>query len=198
MPVFFPAAVSGFSALHSGVSRSVYASATFTATEEENADYSPVKREVEFDGGVASLRELSETSPVFTSKSSAKQAYEISADLINPEASSEEGVEAIQEVDDGVDYVTVDESAFEDVDSPDFDEWTKVFAEQVKQDDEPTEERFSDYFENVSVEGASADDEEYSDDEEEEEDAEDEYEEEETDEYYDDEDEEEGEADEEE
>ena len=170
------------------------ASPTFTTTEEENVGYAPVGRDVEFDGGVASLRELSETSPVFTSKSSAKHAYEISADLINPESNPDESVDAVQEVDDGVDYVAVDESTFEDVDSPDFDEWTKVFAEQVKPDDEPTEDRFSDYFEDVSVEDESDEDEEYSDDDEEEVDDEydeDEYEEEETDEYYDDEDEEE-------
>lgn len=164
-------------------------SPTFTALEEERVEYSPVKRDVAFDGGVASLSELSEISPVFTSKSSVKNAYEVSADLINPESNPDDAVEAVQEVEEGVDYVTVDESAFEDVDSPDFDEWTKVFTDHARDDDEPESGNFADYLVDASDDGAEvAESDEYSEtDEDEEEYSEDEYEEEETDEYYDDE-----------
>ena len=118
-----------------------------------------------------------------------KNAYEVSADLINPESTSDDAVEAVQEVEEGVDYVTVDESAFEDVDSPDFDEWTKVFTDHARDDDEPESGNFADYLVDASDDGSeAAEGDEYSEtDEDEEEYSEDEYEEEETDEYYDDE-----------
>ena len=177
-----------------GAPRVDVANAVFATTEseEERSEYSTSQRDVTFDGESVRLRALSEISPTFTSRAGARAAYEVAADLINPKSGSDDEIEAVQEgtVDDGVDYVTVDESTFEDVKSPDFDEWTKVFSDQIKSEDVEEEEDFSDFFESTTeISGAPEEDEneEYEDeDSEEDEEDDDSEEEEETDDYYDD------------
>lgn len=159
-----------------------------SAQEPEEVVYSAAQRNVTLDGESVKLRSLSEVSPTFTSRSDSKTSFEVAADLVNPPARSradEQTVAAPTPAED-VDYVTVDESTFEDVESVDYDEWTNVFdpdkpAESVAAE-APGE--FSDFLETARPVEEEEDEEEYEED-----DEDDEYDEEESDEYYEDDDE---------
>lgn len=162
--------------------------------EVDSVKYSPSQRDVIFDGENVRLCALSEISPTFTTKSTTRSDYEVSEDLFDTDFGDdeEEAIQTSQQTDDGVDYITVDESRIDDFDSADFDEWTKVFSEeQTIFDDEEQNAPFSRFFDTVSSadvsEALETEDEYYEEEESDEYDSDvDEYEEEETDDYNDD------------
>ena len=170
---------------------------------DDETVYVGATKSIVLDGQSASLRSLEETSATLSASSSSSRAsFDVAPNYMATRDEFEEPGDKLTRPTqiDGVDYVPVDESTFENSDSLDYDEWTKVFSDQDQLDSGSSEGQgaFLDYFDSPEVEvgGAAdyddeeeelADEEEESEDEEEYESDEDEYEEYDADEEYEDE-----------
>ncbi len=126
------------------------------ARRDGATEYAESTRNVDFEGQSARFRALSEISPTFTSQTGAKGSFDVSASPIAiRDDFDDEEIEA--EIDrqpsvvDGVDYVPVDESSFENADSLDYDEWTKVFSDQDRAESSEPTGAFLDYFDSPEV-----------------------------------------------
>ena len=138
---------------------------------DDEAVYVGATKSIWLDGRSASLKTLSETSATLSAASSTRSNFDVAPNYMATRDEFEETRDALARPTqiDGVDYVPVDESTFENADSLDYDEWTKVFSDQDKLESNASDGQgaFLDYFDSPEVEvGGAADyDDELEDDE---------------------------------